>query len=470
MDSSTRWTAAIVMIGAVLMDMIDITIVNVALPTIGTDLGATGTELEWVMSAYMLAFAGFLIIAGRLGDLFGRKRIFIAGIVVFGLTSLAAGLAQDPAQLIAARVVQGAAAAAMVPQVLGTFRAIFTGEERGKVFAMYGGILGFASALGLVLGGVLTDANLFGWGWRTIFLINVPIAVLATVAAVRVVPETRERSAARPDVLGAGLLAAALVAIAYPLLEGQARGWPAWCWIMLAAGVLALAALGWVESRRRHDRVAPLLQTPLFRIPAFSAGLVVQAAFFAGLQGFFLTFALWIQLGQGFSPLAAGLTTTAFSVGSFTLAPVAVSLAQRFGRMVLSTGAVLMAVGAAGVGIGASAVGTGGHPWPIVPGLLIAGAGLSLLVIPLVNVVLAAVPAHAAGGAGGLFSTAQQLGGALGVALVGTVFFSALTGGDDYTAAFRTALAVVAGVFVLAAALSLVLPKTAVTEDEAIAA
>lgn len=470
MSLSTRWAAAIVMIGAVLMDMIDITIVNVALPTIGTDLGATGTELEWVMSAYMLAFAGFLIIAGRLGDLFGRKRVFVAGVVLFGLTSLAAGLAQDPTQLIAARVVQGAAAATMVPQVLGTFRAIFTGEERGKVFAMYGAILGFASALGLVLGGVLTEANLFGWSWRTIFLINVPIALAGTVAAVRVVPETRERSAARPDVLGAGLLAAALVAIAYPLLEGRGQGWPAWCWIMLVTGVFALVALGWVESRRRHDRVAPLLQTPLFRIPAFSAGLVVHAAFFAGLQGFFLTFALWIQLGQGFSPLAAGLTTTAFSVGSFMLAPVAVSLAQRFGRMVLSAGALLMAVGVAIVGISASAVGTGGHPWPIVPGLLIAGAGLSLLVIPLVNVVLAAVPAQAAGGAGGLFSTAQQLGGALGVALVGTVFFSALNGGDGYTEAFRTAVPVVAGVFVVAAALSLVLPKTAVTEEEAIAA
>jgi len=170
-----RWLAAVVMIGAALMDMIDITVVNVALPTIRTDLGASGTQLEWVVSAYMLAFAAVLIIAGSFGDLFGRKRVFLAGIAGFGVASLAAGLAQNPAELIAARVVQGAAAAAMIPQLLATFRTIFTHAERGKAFGMYGAILGFASALGLVLGGVLTDANLFGWSWRSVFFVNVPV-------------------------------------------------------------------------------------------------------------------------------------------------------------------------------------------------------------------------------------------------------------------------------------------------------
>jgi MFS family permease len=184
----SRWLAAIVMVGAVLMDMIDITIVNVALPTIGRDLEAIGTKLEWVVSAYMLAFAATLIIAGSFGDLLGRKRIFVGGIAVFGLASLAAGVAQDAGQLIAARIVQGAAAAAMVPQALATFRVIFSGSERGQAFGMYGAILGFASAFGLVLGGLLTDADLFGWSWRTIFLINVPVALVALVAAIRVCP------------------------------------------------------------------------------------------------------------------------------------------------------------------------------------------------------------------------------------------------------------------------------------------
>ena len=461
-----RWLAAMVMIGAATMDLIDITVVNVALPSIRADLGATGTQLEWVVSAYMLAFAALLIVSGSLGDLLGRRRVFCGGIALFGLASLAAGLAQSPGELIAARLVQGGAAAAMIPQVLGTFRAMFTGPERGKAFGIYGATLGFASALGLILGGALTDADLFGWGWRTVFLINIPVAVISLVAAIRLVPETHEPDAGRPDLGGAALLAGAIVAIAYPLLEGRSLGWPAWVWLVLAAGITALVALGALEGRRqRATRVAPLLRPPLFRIPAFSAGLVVQLAFAAGLQGFFLVFAIWIQVGMGFAPLAAGLTALAFSIGSFLLAPMAVPLAQRFGRLVLSCGGALMALGTLGIVLGADHVGSGSNPWPVVPGLVVAGVGLSLLIIPLVNVVLAAVPHEAGGGAGGIFSTAQQLGGALGVAIVGTVFFSHLEG-SSFTAAFERAAPVVIGLFALAGALALALPHTAVGEEQ----
>jgi EmrB/QacA subfamily drug resistance transporter len=459
------WLAAIVMIGAAMMDLIDITVVNVALPTIRDDLGATGTELEWVVSGYMLAFAALLIVAGSFGDLLGRKRIFLGGIAAFGVASLAAGLAQDPTQLIAARVVQGGAAAAMIPQVLATFRAIFDGAERGKAFGLYGAVLGFASAIGLVLGGVLTDADLFGWGWRAVFFINVPIALVSLVAASRIVPETSDPEAGRPDLLGAGVLAAAVVAVAYPLLEGRSAGWPAWIWLMLAGGLAGLVVLGIVEERRQHDRVAPLLRTRLLGIPAFSAGLIVQLAFSAGLQGFFLTFAIWIQTGMGFSAVGAGLTALAFSVGSFAVAPVAVPLAERHGRLVLALGGLLLALGMAGILVGAEHVGLGSNPWPVVPGLVIAGAGLSLLVIPLVNVVLAAVPHEAAGGAGGIFSTAQQLGGALGVAIVGAVFF-AQAESHSFTTAFEHAGPVVIGLFLVAGALALALPRTAVSEED----
>jgi EmrB/QacA subfamily drug resistance transporter len=459
-----RWLAAVTMIGAVLMDMIDITVVNVALPTIRRDLGASGAQLEWVVSGYMLAFAAALIIAGSFGDLFGRKRVFLVGIAVFGAASLAAGLAQAPAELIAARVVQGGAAAAMIPQLLATFRTVFSHAERGKAFGMYGAILGFASALGLVLGGVLTDANLFGWSWRSVFFINVPIAVLSLIAAAVLVPETRNRGAGRPDVAGAALLAVALVAVAYPLLEGQSLGWPAWTWLLLAGGLAMLVVLGTVEGRRQHSRVAPLMQTRLFRIPAFTAGLTAMLTFFAGLQGFFLIFAIWLQTGMHYSPLAAGLTALAFSGGSIVLAPVAVQLAQRYGRYVLFGGGLLLVAGIGAVQLGASHVGAGTHPWPIVPGLVLAGAGLSLLVIPLANVVLAAVPSQAAGSASGMFSTAQQLGGALGVAVVGTIFFGQL-GEHSFTYAFTHTMPVTAGLFLAAAALSLILPKTAVTDE-----
>ena len=458
-----RWLAAVAMMIAVLMDMIDVTIVNVALPTIRRDLGASATQLEWVVSAYMLAFAAALISAGSLGDLLGRKRLFLAGIAVFGAASLAAGLAQAPGELIAARVVQGAAAAVMTPQLLATFRTMFGAKERGQAFGLYGAILGFASAVGLLLGGVLTSADLFGWSWRSVFFVNVPVALVSLALSARFVPETRERSARRPDWAGAALLTAALVAIVYPLLEGRSLGWPVWTWPLLAAGLVTLVALGLMEERRRRPRVAPLLRPRLLRIPAFAAGLGVQLAFAAGIQGFFLIFTIWVQAGQHYSPLRAGLTAVAFSLGSFALAPVAIPMALRYGRRVLVAGGALMAAGVAGVDLGAHHVGTGTSPWPLVPGLAVAGAGLALLVIPLVNVVLAAAPAEAAGSASGLFSTAQQIGGAIGIAAIGTVFFG-YAGSHPFTAAFTHTAPYAAAAFGMCAALSLMLPKTAVAD------
>src|ERR1700744_2025056 len=225
------------MMAAVLMDMIDVTIVNVALPTIRRDLGASATQLEWVVSAYMLAFAAVLITAGSLGDLFGRKRLFLAGIAVFGLASLGAGLSQSAAELIAARVVQGAAAAVMTPQLLATFRTMFTGRERGQAFGIYGAVLGMASAVGLILGGALTSADLFGWGWRSVFFVNIPIALASLAGSLRAMPGTRERSGGRIDISWAILLTGALVAVTYPLLEGRSLGWPAWCWLLLGARI-----------------------------------------------------------------------------------------------------------------------------------------------------------------------------------------------------------------------------------------
>jgi EmrB/QacA subfamily drug resistance transporter len=459
-----RWLAAVAMMIALLMDMIDVTIVNVALPTIRRDLGATAAQLEWTVSAYMLAFAAVLITAGSIGDLIGRKRLFLAGIAAFGVASLCAGLAQAPGELIAARIAQGAAAAMMTPQLLATFRAIFADKERGQAFGLYGAILGFASAIGLLLGGVLTNADLFGWSWRSIFFVNIPVALVSLVASARFVPETRERSARRPDFVGAVLLTAALVAIVYPLLEGRSLGWPAWTWLLLGGGVVALAVLGLVEERRQRARVAPLLRTRLFRVPAFAAGLGVQLAFAAGLQGFFLIFTIWVQAGQHYSPLRAGLTAIAFSVGGFILAPMAVPLAQRYGRLVLVAGAVLMAAGVAAVDVGAHHVGAGTSPWPLVPGLVIGGAGLALLLIPLVNVVLAAVPTEAAGGASGLFSTAQQLGGAIGIAAIGTVFFGYL-GMHSFVSAFIHTAPFTVAAFLACAVLSCVLPRTAVAGE-----
>ena len=474
--SSGHWLAAAVMITGALMDMIDATIVNVALPTIRSSLQASSTQLEWVVSGYMLAFAAALIVAGSMGDRFGRRRVFLLGAGLFGAASLCAGLAGTGSELVAARVVQGVAAACMAPQVLATFRVIFTStKERGQAFALYGAMLGFASAIGLILGGVLTDANLFGWSWRAVFFVNVPVAAAALIAGLRFIPETRDAAARRPNYAGAALLAASMVAVVYPLLEGRQLGWPGWVWPLLAAGVAGVALLALIEERRpaldrrASARSAPLLRARLLRVPAFAAGLGVQAAFAAGLQGFFLVFALWLQVGEHFSPLKAGLTAVAFSVGSFLVAPVAVPLAQKHGGRVLVIGAVLMAAGIALVTAFISHVGAGGSPWPVVPGLVVAGAGLSLLVIPLVNVVLAAAPAEAAGSASGLFSTAQQLGGAIGVAVLGTAFFDSAGSGHTLAAALAHAAPYAIGAFVLCGVLSLLLPRTAVAEEALVA-
>jgi EmrB/QacA subfamily drug resistance transporter len=463
---SGRWLAAAVLITGALMDMIDVTIVNVALPTIRRSLHTSSTQLEWVVSGYMLAFAAALIVAGTMGDRFGRRRVFLFGVGLFGAGSLCAGLSGTGAELIAARVVQGTAAACMAPQVLATFRVIFaTTKERGQAFALYGAMLGFASAIGLVLGGVLTDANLFGWSWRSVFFVNVPVAVVAMIAGLRVIPETRDPAARRPNYAGALLLAASMAAIVYPLLEGRELGWPAWVWPLLAAGVAGVAGLAVLEERRAGSPTAPMLRAGLLRVPAFAAGLGVQLAFSAGLQGFFLMFALWLQVGEHFSPLKAGLTAVAFSVGSFLAAPAAVPLAQKYGRRILVSGAVLMAGGILAVGAFVGHVGVGGSPWPVVPGLVVAGVGLSLLVIPLVNVVLAAAPVEAAGSASGLFSTAQQLGGAVGVALLGTVFFGSVTSGHTFAVALQHTAPYAIGAFVLCGLLSLLLPRTAVSEE-----
>lgn len=468
---SGRWLAATVMIVGALMDMIDVTIVNVTLPTIRRSLAASSTQLEWVVSGYMLAFAATLIVAGSMGDRFGRKRVFLLGVGLFGVASLCAGLSATGTELITARVVQGIAAACMAPQVLATFRVVFTSvKERGQAFAVYGAMLGLASALGLVLGGVLTDANLFGWSWRAVFFVNVPVAVATLAAGARVVPETRDAAAKRPNYSGAAVLAASMVAIVYPLLEGRQLGWPVWVWPLLSVGVAGVTGLAVAEVRRPSQRTAQLLEARLLRLPAFAAGLSVQVAFAAAMQGFLLVFALWLQIGEHFSPLKAGLTAVAFSVGSFLGAPVAVPLAQKYGRSILAIGAAAMAVGIVLIDVFVPHVGIGGSPWPVVPGLAVAGAGLALLIIPLVNVVLAAAPAEGAGSASGLFSTAQQLGGAIGVALLGTVFFGQIGSGHTFAAALRHTAPYAIGAFALCAVLSLLLPRTAVAEDALIGA
>lgn len=458
-----RWGAAFIMLVAALMDLIDVSIVNVALPTIQKDLGASDTQLQWVISSYLLAFAITLITAGRLGDAVGRKRLFLIGVALFGVGSLASGLAQNPQQLIAARAVQGFAAAVMVPQVLATFRSVFSGKERGAAFGMYGGVAGVASALGLLLGGALVSSNLLDWHWRSVFLINIPIVILALAVAPLLVPETRRPSADRPDYTGMVLLGIGLLALTYPLVEGQRLGWPAWTYLLAAAGTLLTILVVVLGPRLSRPGVAPILPRALFEAPAFSAGVLVQLVASLGLQGLFLVLALWLQTGQGYSPIEAGATAAASSLGAIITAGLSISLARTLGRYVLMTGAATMAAGSYGLLLAAQHARHGVSPWQLVPGLLLFGAGLGLLLVPLSNVVLAAVPRELAGGASGTFNTAQQLGGAVGVALTGAIFFPRVAT-VGATNAFQASVLLPIGAFAVGAILTLALPRTAVTD------
>ncbi|MEU7858460.1 MFS transporter [Nonomuraea sp. NPDC049141] len=450
-----RWAAAIVMMIAALLDLIDASIVNTALPSIGRSLHASPAELEWTVSAYMLGFAATLIIAGHLGDRFGRKGLFLTGVACFALASAGSAIASDPSQLIAARAVQGVAAAALLPQVLGSLRIMFDGAERGKVFALFGVTAGVANAAGVLLGGVLTDWDLFGWGWRTIFAVNIPIAAGTLLLGAKWIPTSRERTGGRIDVAGNLILALCLVAIVLPLVEGRSNGWPLWGWICLAGGVLALAALVNYESWRRIEH--PLLPAALFKRPAFGSGLLIQLLFGAGMSGFFLVFTIWLQTGQGYTPSQAGVLMMAMSAGAFISAPVVVTLVAKIGRNILVVGNLLMAGGLLWVQCAlndAAPQHTGA--WPLVPGLLVAGIGLGFVVVPLVNIVLTAVPEHLAGGASGIFSTAQQFGGALGVAIIGNLFFTHASRG--LTGAITHAAPWAIGTFLICAVLCLGLP------------
>ena len=458
-----RWAAAIIMIVAALMDMIDGSIVNTALPSIGRGLHTDPAGLEWTVSAYLLGFACTLIIAGHLGDRYGRKKLFLSGTVSFAAASLASAAAVSPGMLIGARAVQGVAAAVLLPQVLASLRTMFDERERGKVFAIYGAVAGLAVAAGVLLGGVLTDWNLFGWGWRTIFAVNIPVALAATVFGAAWIPGSRERAGGRTDVPGNLVLAAAVVAIVLPLIQGRDYGWPAWGWVLLGAGVIALPGLAAYESARGIEH--PLLPAALFRKPAFTAGLAVQLIFYGGMSGFMLAFTVWLQSGQGYTPAQAGVLMVAFSAGTVLSAPMVDGLVAKVGRTLLILGGLVMAAGFTWVRYATShSAPVHAGAWPLVPGLVVAGIGLGFLIIPLVNIVLTAVPAHQSGGASGIFSTAQQFGGALGVAVIGNVFFShaahGLTDAIDHAGPWAI------GAYLACALLCLALPSNAGTHGD----
>ncbi|MGE7438384.1 MFS transporter [Kitasatospora sp. NPDC001175] len=424
-----RWAALAVVMTASLMDLVDVTIVNIAMPSIQKDTGASFSALQWITAGYALAFAVGLITGGRLGDIYGRKRLFLLGVTGFTLASALCGLAGSPAFLVAARVLQGGTAALMVPQVLAIIHTTFPAEERGKVFGMFGAMVGLGAVLGPLLGALLSEWDLFGLGWRPIFLVNLPIGVAGLLLGAKYVDESRAPRALKLDLVGMALGAAGLLMLLYPLTQGRESGWPLWGFVSMALSVpVLLLFVAYERAKTRRDG-SPLVELSLFRVKSFAGGIGVQLCFGVVTGIFFLVWTLYMQLGLGWSPLRAGLTGVPFSIAVSVAAGLSVQrLVPRFGRKVLQAGALVMAAGTLLHLAEAEHLGTGIQPWQMAPPLVVMGLGMGLIVAPLTDAVLCEVPREHSGSASGLINTTGQLGVALGLGLSSVAFFSVVDG------------------------------------------
>jgi EmrB/QacA subfamily drug resistance transporter len=457
-----RGLAMGVLIFASFMDLLDATIVNVALPSIRNDLDANGAQLEWTVGGYLLAFAVLMITGGRLGDIFGHRRLFVTGVVGFTAGSLLACVAPSIAVLLVARVVQGGFAAMMVPQMLSSLQALYSPRERAAMLGVVGAVSGLSAVIGPVLGGWLVSSDAFGMGWRSIFLINLPIGVVLVALALRSVPDTRSEHPLRLDPLGLVLATTGVLGVVYALVEGRQQDWATWIWALGATGLVVLAACVVQQVRRERSTGSALLPMRLFADRGFSAGLVTQGAFQGSVAGFALTLTVYVQTGLGWSAIHAGMTLLPFSLGAFVGTGISVPLGMKLGKVVMVTGAALQSAATVWVLAVVHGQGDGLTTWDLVPALVVSGIGLGLLVVPLVDVALATVPTTEAGAASGAYGTVQQVGAALGVAVIGTVFFGVV--GTTYdVGSLRSGLLgacwVAAGGYALSAVASLLLPS-----------
>lgn len=432
---ANRMVVLVVVLSATFMQLVDISIVNTGIPVIQKDLGASYGAIQLVLSGYQLTFAITLITAARLGDIYGRRRLFLIGMAGFTVASALCGAAPTATVLVLARLLQGLMSGLMFPQVLAVIQTIFPPRERGKAFGIYGASIGLATILGPLLGGALIQANVAGLQWRTIFLVNVPIGVVAFVAAVRQMPESRSPRPSRLDLPGTVLVAAGLGLLIYPLTAGRDKGWPVWIDVMLAASVPVLVGFVVYQLRKTRADDSPLILMTLFRERSFRVGIGVSLVFFSGLGAFFFTFTLYLQIGFGLTPLQAGLTTFPFAIGSGLASARSAKLTERLGTKILWIGASLLSLGMLAVIATLHLIGTDLRSYEIYPSLLVSGVGLGLFIAPITNVVLAGIRSEGAGSASGVLSTMQQVGGAVGVALLGVLFFSLLGANADRSSA-----------------------------------
>ena len=427
-----RWPALGACLTAVFLTLLDVSIVAVALPSIGRGLGADASELQWVVSGYALAFGMVPIIAGRLGDDRGRKRMLLVGIGSFVVCSALVGLAPTPGVIIAARVAQGLAGGLLNPQVSGLLQQLFPPAERGKAFGALGAVVGIATATGPVVGGGIIALGGEEFGWRLCFLVNVPIGIVSFLLCRKLLPEAPSRDAVRAlDLPGAALLAVGVLGLLLPAVQFDASH-DLRLFVLAVPALAVLAGFVTWERGPGRRRGHPLVDLGLFRIVSYADGVVLALLFFCAYTGTPLVLALFLQEGLGFTPLHSGLTASAYAVGVVLASPVAGRLLPRAGQRVLVGALVLF-----GVGIGAAALLAAllaGRVEPahvallMTPALFVAGLGGGAVVTPNQALSLAEVDVRGGSTAGGMLQTSQRIGNALGVAVITAVFYAAASG------------------------------------------
>jgi EmrB/QacA subfamily drug resistance transporter len=454
---STDWLPLCVLLAGTFMSVLDFFIVNVAMPAIQGSLHASASSLEWVVAGYGLSSSVLLVAGGRLGDRYGRRRIFACGLALFTLSSALCGVAPSMPLLIVGRIAQGIGGALFTTNVISLIGVLYTGERRTRAMASYGMVLGVAAVGGQLLGGTLLALDPLHLGWRCCFLINLPIGVAALAAATRLIPESRGKLAQGLDLSGLGLITLTLTAIVFPLVQGREAHWATWIWLILAAAPFLLAAYLLQQRRLRSRGGTPLLELSLLRIRSFRATLAAQTLFWCGQASFFLILALYLQSGRGLTPLQSGLMFMALAGTYLITSTLAPGLAARHGgKPLITSAALLLVAGHATLITTVALTGTSESVLWIIPALMMIGAGMGLAIAPLATGMMATLKPEQAGSAAGVLSTAQYVGNSLGVALVGVAFFGALSGG--YTHALEHGLVVLVVILGCVAGLARFMP------------
>ena len=454
-----RWRSLPIILAATFMALFDVFVVNVSAPSIQRDLHASSGGLELVLAAYSFTYAIGLVTGGRLGDLFGRRRLFAIGMAIFTAASLLCGLAPTIGMLIGGRLLQGAGAAAMTPQVLALITVGFPAEERTRAFAFFGATVGLGTVAGQILGGALLQLNIAGLGWRPIFFINVPVGIAAVIGAVRLVRESRAPAGERIDPLGLVTLTAGLAALVVPLVLGRNAGWPLWTWVSLAGSVALLSVFAWWERVLERRGGSPLLRPELLRVPAMVNGIAITAAYYCFFGGFLLVFTLFLQNGLHDTPLQAGLTLAPLGVAFASSSLAGRRLAARFGAISMVTlGTVLSGLGLLVLAVSVNTAGVGVATLPLRASLVLTGIGNGLVIPLLLGAVMTAVPSRMTGAASGVLTSTAQLSISLGVALIGLLFFQRVPS-SGIGAATAESLFCDLGLVVVASAMSFTLSR-----------